>query len=197
MLIVTLISAIAGVAGVAFAIWTYFATRRFAEIRYEISQFVDYRIPPSFLRGLLRAPIAIRVESTGNKAAENVTLVVTTKIPIVDYEVEPAELVATVTDNEVRLKMGKLNPGQSVRIFLQCNGDPTLNQVESTEFTHAEGAARLFSGIQEQTVLLSRYFWFGVLLAIALLATLILNQTKRSLEVHSHSGGIAPSVSQH
>jgi hypothetical protein len=65
---------------------------------------VDDRIPPSFLRGPLRAPIAIRVESAGNKAAENVTLGMTTKVPIVDCEVEPAEAVPMLPDNQVRLK---------------------------------------------------------------------------------------------
>jgi hypothetical protein len=195
VLIVTLISAIAGVTGVAFAIWTYFATRRFAEIRYEISQFVDYRIPPSFLRGLLRVPIAIRVESTGNKAAENVSLVARTKIPIVDCEVEPAASAPARSDNEVRLTVARLNPGQSIRIFLQCNGDPTLDQVASTEFTHAEGAARLFSGIRETRVLLNPWVLLALVLGLALLGNLIFDQTRRGLE--ARFGAVPPSVSQH
>jgi len=89
VLIVTLISAVAAVVGVGVAIWTSFATRKIAEVRYEISQLADYQIPASFLEGLPRAPIMLKAESTGNKAAENVSFVLKMRTPIINYHVEP------------------------------------------------------------------------------------------------------------
>jgi len=64
-----------------------------------------------------------------------------------------------------------------VRIFLECNGDPTSNQVESTEFTHSEGAARLFSSIQEPPISWNRYFWLSILTAVAIAAIAVLLET--------------------
>jgi hypothetical protein len=195
VLIVTLISALAAVVSVAVAIWTYFATRKVAEVRYEISQLADYQIPASFLEGLPRAPIMLRAESTGNKAAENVTLVLKVKPLIINCHVEPPIHAPSVVNGEVRLCVARLNPGQSVRIFLECNGDPTSDQVESTEFTHSEGSARLYSGTQEPPVFWNRYLWLGVSIAVAIAAIAMLLQTvfvpkkDRSPEVPSQSAG--------
>jgi hypothetical protein len=140
-LIVTVVSACAAVAGVAFGVWKHFATRKTSEIRYEISQLADYKVPAQFLRSLSRAPITISIESTGTKAAENTKFAIKTKFPIDQCEVQPAELKPTICTNEVHLDAGRLNPGQSVRVFIACNGDPTLDQIESSEITHAEGTA--------------------------------------------------------
>jgi hypothetical protein len=182
---------------VAVAIWTYFATR-IAEVRYQISQLADYQIPASFLEGLPRAPIMLRAESTGNKAAENVTFVLKVKTLVINYHVEPQIHVLSVVNNEIRLYVARLNPGQSVRIFLECNGDPTSDQVESTEFTHSEGSARLFSSTQEPPMLWKRYLWLSVLTAVAMAAIAILFETvlvrtkDRLPEGPAHSVGTPP-----
>jgi hypothetical protein len=139
-LIVTVVSTCAAVAGVAFGVWRHFSTRKTSEIRYEISQLADYKVPAQFLRSLSRAPITISIESTGTKAAENTKFAIKTKFPIDECEVQPAELEPAIFTNEVLLDAGRLNPGQSVRVFIACNGDPTLDQIESSEITHAEGA---------------------------------------------------------
>jgi hypothetical protein len=140
-LIVTVVSAGAAVAGVAFGVWRHFVSRKTSELRYEISQLADYKVPAQFLKSLSRAPITISIESTGTKAAENTKLAVKTRFPIDECEVQPAELKPTVFTNEVHLDAGRLNPGQSVRVFIACNGDPALDQLENSEITHAEGAA--------------------------------------------------------
>jgi hypothetical protein len=135
----------------------------------------------------------LRAESTGNKAAENVTFVLKMKTPIINYHVEPPVHVPSVVDSEVRLSIARLNPGQSVRIFLECNGEPTSDQVESTEFTHSEGAARLFFSIQEPPILWIRYVWLSLLTTVAIAAIGVLVETvlvrikDRLPEVPAHS----------
>ena len=145
MLIITVISTCAGVVGVAFGIWKYFSSRKISEVRYEISQLSDYKIPAEFLEGLARAPIVVRAQSTGTKAAENVVFKIKMRFPVDKCEVDPSGLEIKIANNEVQLSVARLNPGQSVRMFMTCNGDPLLEQVNTFEFTHVDGPARPFA----------------------------------------------------
>jgi hypothetical protein len=139
------LSLFVGIAGFAFAVWTHLSTRRVAEVRYQVSQFADYKMPAEFLKDVSRAPIKIHAVSTGNKSAENVAVRIKTKFPLVAYEFDPPELAPKVADNELRVEIGKLNPQQEFNLFLTCNGDPAIDQVEAVQITHAEGVALLMS----------------------------------------------------
>lgn len=142
MEILPLVSIGIGIAGFLFGVWTHFTTRKVAEVRYEISQFADYKIPAEFLKEVSKAPVKIRVVSLGNKSAQNVALRFKAKFPIVAYEIDPPELKPKISDNEVRVEVDRLNPRQELNLFITCNGDPSVEQIEALQITHTEGVAR-------------------------------------------------------
>ena len=61
---VSVISALIAFASLSFTVWNYFKTRRFSELRYEISELSDFKIPPAFIEQLTHAPMALRIKST-------------------------------------------------------------------------------------------------------------------------------------
>jgi hypothetical protein len=132
----------AGSAGFGFAVWTYLASRKIADIRYEVSQFADYRMPSEFLKEVSKAPVKIRAISAGNKAAQNVALKIKTRFPIVACEPDPPELRVKISNNEIRVEIDKLNPHQEPSLFVTCNGDPSVDQLEAIQITHDEGVAQ-------------------------------------------------------
>jgi hypothetical protein len=123
----------------AWNVWTYFQARKTAEIRFEVSELADFKIPGEFLTALSYAPLVIRIESTGNKAAENVILDIATNNAIEKCEVEPSILQPNLTPNRIRLSIDTLNPAQSVRMFVTCVGDPSSKQLSRIELTQKEG----------------------------------------------------------
>lgn len=148
--IVPIVSALIASGSFAFAIFTYFRTRKFAELRYEITELSDFKIPAAFVQQLGYAPIAVRIESTGNKAAENVFLDLTTTNQIEKYEIEPETFVPAKKPrgNGVQLSIEKLNPAQTLRIFIICSGNPIEKQLGRTS-THSAREAGLTSTISD------------------------------------------------
>jgi hypothetical protein len=90
--------------------------KKIAELRYEIIQLSDFNIPSQFVERLGYAPVAIRVENTGDKAAENVILDATTKHSIEKCETEPQQFMPRNLANNVYLSIERLNPGQTFRM---------------------------------------------------------------------------------
>jgi hypothetical protein len=141
MEILPLVSIGVGIAGFLFGVWAHFTTRKVAKVRYEISQFADYKMPAEFLKEVSKAPVKIRAVSLGNKSAQNVALRLKTKFPIVAYEIDPPELKPKISHNELRFEVDRLNPRQELNLFITCNGDPTVNQIETLQITHSQGVA--------------------------------------------------------
>lgn len=131
-----------GVLGFIFGLYKHFTTRKVSRLLYEASELSDYPIPQKFLSGLTHAPVAISAESTGNKSAKNVVFELKTKTDIDSVEVDPAQFAPTKpSPKEVGLKVDELNPGQTVRIFLNCKGYPSDSQIEQIGISHSEGKA--------------------------------------------------------
>lgn len=131
-----------GIAGFGFGVWEHFATRKIAEIGYQIAQFADFKTPIEFLKDVSKAPIKIRAISSGSKSARDISFRIKTRFPIVSYELDPSELVPKISNNEFRVEIERLNPDQELNLFLTCNGDPATDQIDSIQITHSEGIAR-------------------------------------------------------
>jgi hypothetical protein len=77
------ISPIITFVALAWAVWTYFKSRRYAELRFQITQIADFAIPRELVKQLApHALISVVLESTGNKAAEHIELNIKTANPI-------------------------------------------------------------------------------------------------------------------
>ena len=166
-LVITIVSVVIAALSLLFALYKHFSTRKIARLAYEVSQLSDYDVPESFLQGVTRALVVIRVESTGNKLAENVVLRVKTRSKIVDHEIHPNEFNATVSEQEIATTAEKLNPAQHLRILLYCEGRAVDDQIESIELTHAEGV-----GINKRSSAFTsvKFDFFGIGLEFDLLS---------------------------
>jgi hypothetical protein len=138
-LLLIIASVLVAFLGFLFSIYTHFSTRKAAGLLYEVSQLSDYGVPESFLNDLPRALVVIRIESAGNKSAENVILRVVLRSKITDHEIEPAGISADVSDNTVIVSLPTLNPTQRFRLLLYCDGRAVDDQVDNLELTHSEG----------------------------------------------------------
>lgn len=136
--IVAIVSTIIAFIAFAFAIYKHFGTRKIARIVYEISQISDYDVPESFLEDMTTAPIAMLVESRGNKRAENIVLRLKTRTKIDKYTIVP-KYIAEVDNTDFTISVPSLNPTQTFKVFLHCKGNPAVNQIQSIELTHSEG----------------------------------------------------------
>jgi len=140
--IVAVVAAVIAFASLAFAIYKHFTTRSFSRVAYEISQVADYGVPVSFLAGVSSAPVSVKFESVGTKKAENIILTLETRSDINNFTATPDNVkLAKKADRHLRVAVPTLNPTQSVRVFLNCKGNPAEDQVDKFELTHAEGAA--------------------------------------------------------
>lgn len=137
--IIALISVVVAALGVGFGIYKHFTTRKVARVIYEVSQLADYAVPESFLHGIPQALVVVKVESAGNKLAENIVLRIRTVSDITDADVEPDEYALAQTEREIKGVVDRLNPGQRFRILLYCDGNPVENQIDELELTHSEG----------------------------------------------------------
>jgi hypothetical protein len=125
-----------------FSIFRYVSRKR-ARLIYYVFEFSRYGIPDKFLT---HAPVAISIENSGTKAAENTVLRVTTKSDIAACQIEPSSFVPTRNDREILVNFGLLNPKQEVKVFINCKGSPLADQVERLELTHSEGEAERWPG---------------------------------------------------
>ena len=136
--IVAIVSSIIAFVAFVFGIYKHFSTRKIARVVYEVSQISDYAVPESFLEDMPTAPIAILVESSGNKRAENVVLRLKTRTEIDKYTIVPKD-IAEVDDKDFTITVPSFNPTQTFKVFLHCKGNPAVNQIESMELTHSTG----------------------------------------------------------
>jgi len=131
----TIGSLVVGALGVAFGVYSHFATRRLANL-------TDFGLPDEFFFSLNNIPIAIVVKSTGDKTAEGVNIRVDTVVPIVNLYItcdEPYEKKEFgFTHAQVRIP--SLNPSEEARILVQFERQVGLkNYISSMSVTHSEG----------------------------------------------------------
>lgn len=151
-MIVAIVSVVIGLGGFLFGVYQHFATRKIARIAYEISQIADYGVPDSFISDNLVAPVTINIESVGNKSAEHILLRVKTHSQIIGHELHPPDYDLKIHDTDVKLTIPRLNPTQSARLLMQCDGRASSDQIASFELTHSEGEAVDIRSKQFQTV---------------------------------------------
>jgi hypothetical protein len=137
--IVAIVSATVGVAGFLFGIYKHFSTRRVARAVYEVSQIADYGVPDAFLVGMATAPVAIKVTSVGSKSCDNLVLRVSTRSQVERCGIEPSDIQAVRSNEEVKIQVSHLNPGQSFTLYLFCRGSPGVDQILGLELSHSEG----------------------------------------------------------
>ena len=138
---VAVLAVVVAVFSLAFGIYKHFSTRKVASLLYEVSQLADYDVPESFLLGLTQALVVLRIDSVGSRMAENVVLRLRTNFPINEHEAKPLHAMIRVDGQDVTADLGEMNPGQSLKLLLYCNGPASEDQLEHIELTHAEGEA--------------------------------------------------------
>jgi hypothetical protein len=136
---VSVASAIIAALSLTWGITSWLAARKVAKVVYDVTQFSDFDLPPAFLRDI-KAPIAINVQSVGNKAAENIRLHINTNSRVIKHEHRFDECFV-VAENELRAASGKMNPGEDAYLFLFADGLPNEDQITSLRITHTEGEA--------------------------------------------------------
>ena len=137
--VVAIISVIIGFVGFVFGVYKHFSTRQVARLLYEVNQMSDYNVPVAFLGDMTSAPVAVLVESSGSKNAQNVVVEVKAKTEIEEYKIEPEHIQFVVDKEYMKASVQSLNPTQTLKLFLKCKGTPNEDQIESINITHAEG----------------------------------------------------------
>ena len=90
---IAVVAALVAVLAFLWAVYSHFATHRRAKVFYGVSQISEFDIPDpaTFFQGIQFAPVAIDIQSAGNKAAESVELRVETNSDIRRYETVPSQ----------------------------------------------------------------------------------------------------------
>jgi len=145
--IIAIVSVVIAGFALLWGIYTHFSMRKVAKLTYTVSQLSDFGVPESFLSDMPRVPLAITVTSRGNKGTENIILRLKTISPIENYEASPANLPINQSGNELSIQSARLNPSQKIKLFLRCAGNPSENQIEELDLSHADG-----SGINEHEI---------------------------------------------
>ncbi len=138
----TIVAVVIGVLGLLFGIYSHFSTRKVAKLTYEVSQLSDFDVPPSFLQDMPRAPVAVTITSRGNKGTENIVLNMKMNSDLESYEVSPTGAEVSLNGAKLSLHVSRLNPSQTIKLFLRCAGSPSENQIESLDLSHSEGAGK-------------------------------------------------------
>ena len=146
--IVAIVSAVIGGLGVLFGIYAHFSTRKVAKLTYEVSQLSDFDVPSSFLEDLPRAPVAITINSRGNKGTENIILNLEVNSDIEEYDVSPMSTDVSVDGSSLSLNASRLNPSQQIKLVLRCSGSPWEDQINELNLSHSEGTAQNERGVR-------------------------------------------------
>lgn len=143
MLMVSIVSTLVGFAGVVFGIYKHVSSKKEARLVYEISQLSDFGIPNGFLKDVTSAPISIVVENIGNKSAKNIKIKIQTKSSIEKRELhsDNPDSKIDAQKSEVNYIVGEINPSESVKLVLICDGSPYEDQIQGLSITHSEGEA--------------------------------------------------------
>ena len=136
---VAIISAVIGALGFLFGIYFHYRTYKVAKLTYQISQIFDFGVPWSLLKDMPRAPVAITITSRGGKATENIALHMTIRSDIDNYDVIPSDVGISHDGSTLSLRVSRLNPSESLKLFLRCTGSPAENQVADFNLSHSEG----------------------------------------------------------
>jgi hypothetical protein len=136
-------SLLLGAMGFLFGIYTYFSSKKTANLRYSVTQLTDYDLPEVITTLLHSVPFAIEIKSVGNKQVENIRVRMVTSSKLEEVKVMASEEHQESLDEKTaNIALQILNPGETIKITGQCVKLAGIkNYVETLEITHSEGVA--------------------------------------------------------
>lgn len=138
----TIIFGIIGALGVLFGIYKHFSTLKTAQVVYEIKEMANFELPREFFNNIPAMPITLEMVNNGNKAAENLILTIKTNSIIKDSRIESSEeLQLNIDGNKVVVKAEKLNPAETIKIYMTTEKlrEPSYSIIEEFNLTISEG----------------------------------------------------------